>query len=61
MLVLTRRPGQKIIINENICIEVLKVTNSQASIGITAPEHVSILRQEICDRTQANADENTKH
>lgn len=58
MLVLTRRPGEKIIINDTICIELLKVSNSQASIGISAPENISVFREEIYDQTRENTDEN---
>lgn len=61
MLILTRRPGDKIIINDNICVELLKVSNSYASIGISAPENVSIFRHEIYDRITENTDENSKH
>lgn len=47
MLVLTRMPGQRIIISDDIEITVLRVNESKAWIGITAPEDVTVHREEI--------------
>lgn len=49
MLVLTRKPGEKIIIAGNIVVEVLEVVGAKVRLGITAPEDVSIYRQEMLE------------
>lgn len=47
MLVLTRRPGDSITIGDDILVTVLEVSGSNVRIGISAPRHVRILREEI--------------
>ncbi len=47
MLVLTRKKGQKLIINDNIEITVLETRGESVKIGINAPRDVSIFREEI--------------
>lgn len=51
MLILTRKAGEKIIVGDGeIVIEILSNKNNQVKIGISAPEHVSIHREEVFDR-----------
>lgn len=47
MLVLTRKLGQKIVINGNITITVVDVGAGKVRIGIDAPREVPIYRQEL--------------
>lgn len=47
MLILTRKPDQRIIINENIVISVLAVDGDRVKIGISAPAEVPVLREEV--------------
>ncbi len=48
MLVLTRKIDQKILINKGtIQIKVLKIDDDIISIGINAPQHIDIDREEI--------------
>jgi carbon storage regulator len=47
VLVLTRRPGERIQLNEEIAIVVLEVRGAQVRVGIQAPEGVKILREEL--------------
>jgi carbon storage regulator len=47
MLVLTRKAGEKIVIDENIVIEVLEIQGNRVRIGIQAPRGITILRQEL--------------
>jgi carbon storage regulator len=49
MLVLTRRRGERIIIDGNVTVEVLDVRGDQVRLGITAPKDVAVHRQEILD------------
>ena len=47
MLVLTRKPGESIIIGNDIVITVLEVRSDQIRIGIDAPRSVSVHREEV--------------
>ena len=52
MLILTRRVGETIRINDDISIQVLCVSGQQVKIGIVAPEDVAVHREEIWKRIQ---------
>ena len=47
MLVLSRRIGESIIINNNIVVTVIGVSGEQVKLGIQAPSHIKIYREEI--------------
>ena len=47
MLVLERQLGQKIIIGDDVTIEILAHTGSQIKLGIEAPRSVPVNRSEI--------------
>ena len=47
MLVLSRKLGEKIVINGNIVLTVVKVDRNQVRLGIEAPKDVSVYREEI--------------
>lgn len=47
MLVLSRKLGEKIYINENICITVVDIDRGKIRLGIDAPRDVPIFRQEL--------------
>jgi carbon storage regulator len=47
MLVLTRKAGERIVIDDNIIVEVLEVQGNRVRLGIQAPQGVPILRQEL--------------
>lgn len=47
MLVLSRRVGEKIVIGNEIVIEVLSVSGEGVRIGINAPEKTSVHRFEV--------------
>ena len=50
MLILTRKIGQSIIIEDDIVVKVLGDTNGQIKIGIDAPEDVPVHREEVYER-----------
>lgn len=47
MLVLTRNPNQSIVIGHDIVITVLDVRGDQVRLGIKAPRHIDVHREEI--------------
>jgi carbon storage regulator len=50
MLILTRRVGEKLIIDENVTVTVLSVKGAQVRVGIEAPRDVKVNREEIHQR-----------
>lgn len=50
MLILTRLPGQNLLIGDDVVIEVLGVEGQQVRLGLTAPSDITILRQELAER-----------
>lgn len=52
MLVLSRKPGDKIIIAGNIEITVVAVKGDQVRIGIEAPKDVPVHRKEVYDKIE---------
>lgn len=53
MLVLTRKPGEKIMIGDDIVITVMEGRGDGVRIGIEAPRGVSIQRSEVVDAIAA--------
>lgn len=47
MLVLSRKIGQKIYIGEEICITITDVDRGKVRIGVEAPRHLNVLRDEL--------------
>lgn len=47
MLVLSRKLGEKIYINDNICITVVDIDRGKIRLGIEAPPEVPIFRKEL--------------
>jgi len=47
MLVLSRKPGEKIIIDDTITLTVVALSGNKVRIGIDAPQKVQILRGEL--------------
>lgn len=59
MLILTRKSGETITIGENIQIRVLDVKGGQVRIGVDAPREVSVNREEVFERVQAEESESS--
>lgn len=52
MLILTRKPGETLMIGDNVTVTVLGVSGTQVRIGIEAPKTVSVHREEVYERIQ---------
>ncbi len=50
MLILSRKPGQSIRINEDITIMVLSIDRNQVKLGIEAPKEIQIMRTELVEK-----------
>ncbi|AFJ01405.1 Carbon storage regulator [Methylophaga frappieri] len=57
MLILTRRVGESLIIGDDVVVNVLGVKGNQVRIGVDAPKDVTVHREEIYDRIQAEKDQ----
>ena len=56
MLVLSRRPGEKIVLPDlNVSIHVVALKPGVVRIGIEAPRNVGVFREEVLDRAAALA------
>jgi carbon storage regulator len=47
MLVLSRKVNERIVIDGGIVVTVVKIEGGQVRLGIEAPRHVKVFRQEI--------------
>ena len=53
MLILTRRPGESVMIGDDITITVLAIKGNQLRLGFTAPQNIAVHREEVYQRIQA--------
>jgi carbon storage regulator len=47
MLILTRRPGERVAIGEEILVTVMEISGNLVRLGFAAPDGISIYREEI--------------
>lgn len=60
MLVIRRRPGETVLIGEDVEVEILEATPSHVKLGIRAPRSVTVLRKEVhltCEQNREAARE----
>lgn len=50
MLVLSRKESQRLVIGENIIVQIIRVSGGAVRLGIEAPAEVPIRRQELVPR-----------
>jgi carbon storage regulator len=58
MLILTRRVGETLMIGDEVTVTVLGVKGNQVRIGVNAPKHVAVHREEIYERIQREQEQN---
>lgn len=61
MLILTRRVGEIVRIGDDIEVSVLAIKGNQVRLGVNAPRHVSVHREEIYERIKAEQLAGTDH
>lgn len=49
MLVLSRHENERIIIGDDITVQVIRLQGDKVRLGITAPSNVSVHREEVYD------------
>jgi len=47
MLIITRRPDQKVMIGDDVVVEVLEIVGNQVRLGVQAPQSIRVFREEI--------------
>jgi carbon storage regulator len=52
MLVLTRKPGEAIVIGNDIVVTVVEARSGQVRVGIDAPRHIAVHRHEIYEQVR---------
>jgi len=52
MLVLKRKEGQSIIIGGEIVVKIIEVEGRSVKIGIEAPKHINIVREELLEKAK---------
>lgn len=56
MLVLSRKKGESLIINNDITIVVVEIRGDKVRLGVEAPKEVPVHRREVHDAIQRNRD-----
>lgn len=59
MLVLSRKKGESIVVNNNITITVVEVRGDKVRIGVQADKDIPVHRKEIFDAIQENEGKKT--
>jgi carbon storage regulator len=57
MLVLTRRPGQSILVGDNVELVVVRIEGDRVVLGIDAPREVRVVRAELLRDVEAENQE----
>jgi carbon storage regulator len=47
MLIITRRPGEKLMVGDDVVVQVMEIVGGTVRIGIDAPRSVPVYREEI--------------
>ena len=58
MLVLSRKPGERILIGEDVAVTIVRIGPNTVRVGVDAPRGMSIVREELTLRI--DTDESTE-
>ena len=47
MLIITRRPGERIMLGDDIVVHIMEIVGNSVRVGIQAPRSVPVYREEI--------------
>ena len=47
MLIITRRPGEKIMVGDDVVVHVMEIVGNSVRVGIQAPRSIPVYREEI--------------
>ena len=47
MLIISRRPGERLVVGDNVRIEVIEVSGQNVRIGVDAPREIPVYREEL--------------
>jgi len=53
MLIITRRPGEKIMLGDDIVLHVMEIVGNSVRVGIQAPRSLPVYREEIWEAVRA--------
>lgn len=48
MLVLSRKPGERIFIGDQVAVTIVRIGPNTVKLGIEAPRDMNIVREELC-------------
>jgi carbon storage regulator len=54
MLILSRKPGESIVVDGRITVKIMRLEGDVVKLGIDAPREVPVHRQEVYDEIQKN-------
>ena len=53
MLIITRRPGERIMLGDDTRIHIMEIVGNSVRVGVEAPKSVPVYREEIWNAVQA--------
>lgn len=56
MLIISRKPGESFLIGDEINVTILDLQNDKIKIGISAPKHIAVIRNELKESSEVNQD-----
>lgn len=57
MLVLKRKAGERLLIGDDIIVSIERISGNYVRIGVQAPQHLRVLREELIDKKKDNQEE----
>ena len=58
MLILMRQIGETLMIGDEVTVTVLTVKGNQVRLGVNAPKHIAVHREEVYEKTRKEKSEN---